>query len=158
MTFRFLWDSLFTYICRIENSSHSIDQPQFLYNKFSLEPLCFVFLLTTYLNISGVFDTCWISSFSSYFLLNQFLFRHLHCHSIKTTFVKVTYDHSISKYSGRLLLVILLILGFSWLIQPPWYTISMWNESESRSVMSNTLWPHGLYRILYILRPEYWSG
>ena len=127
-------------------SFHSIDQPQFLYNRFSLEPLSFVSCINNNIpQILRSFDTCWISLFSSYFLLNQFYSDIYTAIPLKLFFVKVTYDHSISKYSGKLLLVILLILEFLWLIQPLWYTISVWSESESRSVTPNTLWHHGLY-------------
>ena len=31
-------------------------------------------------------------------------------------------------------------------------------ESESRSVVSNSLWPQGLYMSTEFSRPEYWSG
>ena len=33
-----------------------------------------------------------------------------------------------------------------------------WSESESCSVVSNSLWPHGLYTSMEFSRPEYWSG
>ena len=125
----------------IQLISHNFSIIDSLLNSYFL----FLLLTITYLKFSGVFDTCWISLFSSYFILNQFYSDIYTAIPVKPFFVKVTYDHSIYKYSGKLLLVILLILEFLWLIQPLWYTISVWSESESRSVTSNTLWPHGLH-------------
>ena len=126
---------------KIFSFSHNFSIIDSLLNPYLL---CLV-LTTIYLKFLRVFDTCWISLFSSYFLLNQFYSDIYTAIPLKLFFVKVTYDHSISKYSGKLLLVILLILEFLWLIQPLWYTISVWSESESRSVTPNTLWHHGLY-------------
>ena len=71
------WDScgtLFLHIyAELKILSIQLISHNFSIINYPLNPyVLFLLLTTTYLKISGVFDTCWISSFSSYFLLNQF--------------------------------------------------------------------------------------